>query len=145
MKTYQAPAWLPGGHTQTIYAALRRPPPVAFERERWDTPDGDFIDLDWAGPIDSHRRMVLFHGLEGSSKSHYARSIVGHAVGAGWRCAVPHFRGCSGEINRLPRAYHSGDSAEIDWILRRMRSLAPEASLDAVGVCADRTNNRWSG
>jgi predicted alpha/beta-fold hydrolase len=125
---------LPGGHAQTILAALRRPPPVAFERERWDTPDGDFIDLDWAGPLDARRRMVLFHGLEGSSKSHYARSIVGRAVGQGWRCVVPHFRGCSGEINQLPRAYHSGDFEEIDWILRRLRSLAPDKNLDAVGV-----------
>src|SRR6185503_14954674 len=72
---YVAPAWLPGGHAQTIFAALRRPPEVAFERERWETPDGDFIDLDWAGPRDSPHRLVLFHGLEGSSKSHYARSI----------------------------------------------------------------------
>jgi len=134
LNPYEAPAWLPGGHAQTIYAALRRPATVAFERERWDTPDGDFIDLDWAGPRDASRHMVLFHGLEGSSKSHYARSIVGHAAGLGWRCVVPHFRGCSGEINRLPRAYHSGDHAEIDWILRRLRSNAPESSLDAVGV-----------
>jgi hypothetical protein len=119
---------------QTIFAALRRPPPVAFERERWDTPDGDFIDLDWAGPHDAKRRMALFHGLEGSSRSHYARSIVGSAVAEGWRCVVPHFRGCSGEINRLPRAYHSGDFTEIDWILRRLRSLAPGKSLDVAGV-----------
>jgi len=134
LKPYAAPAWLPGGHAQTIFAALRRPLPVAFERERWDTPDGDFIDLDWAGPRDAARRMVLFHGLEGSSKSHYARSIVGHAVSQGWRCVVPHFRGCSGEINRLARAYHSGDYTEIDWILHRVRSLASASPLDVAGV-----------
>ncbi len=134
MKPYEAPAWLPGGHAQTIYAALRKPPPVAFERERWDTPDGDFIDLDWAGPRDAGRLLVLFHGLEGSSKSHYARSIVGQATAEGWRCVVPHFRGCSGEINRLPRAYHSGDSAEIDWILRRVHSLADGNKLFAAGI-----------
>ena len=62
------------------------------------------------------------------------RGIVGHAIGAGWRCVVPHFRGCSGELNRLPRAYHSGDSAEIDWILRRLRALDPAARLHAAGV-----------
>lgn len=134
MSTYVAPGWLPGGHVQTIYAALRRPPRVAFERERWDTPDGDFIDLDWAGPRESPRRLVLFHGLEGSSKSHYARSIAGHAVSRGWCCVVPHFRGCSGELNHLPRAYHSGDSAEIDWVLRRLHALCPASRLDVVGV-----------
>jgi predicted alpha/beta-fold hydrolase len=134
LKPYEAPVWLPGGHAQTIYAALRKPPPVAFERERWDTPDGDFIDLDWAGPRDAGRHMVLFHGLEGSSKSHYARSIVGRAITEGWRCVVPHFRGCSGEINRLPRAYHSGDHAEIDWILRRVHSLGGGRKLHVAGI-----------
>ena len=134
MKPYAAPAWLPGGHAQTIYAALRKPRKVAFQRERWDTPDGDFIDLDWAGPRDAPRQLVLFHGLEGSSDSHYARSIVGRAIAEGWRCVVPHFRGCSGEINRLPRAYHSGDSREIDWILRRLQANANGTRLHAAGV-----------
>ena len=83
MKPYVAPAWLPGGHAQTIFAALRRTPRIAFERERWETPDGDFIDLDWAGPRDSVRRLVLFHGLEGSSASHYARAIAGRVPGVG--------------------------------------------------------------
>jgi predicted alpha/beta-fold hydrolase len=63
----------------------------------------------------------MFHGLEGSSRSHYIRSCAHEAHAAGWHVAVPHFRGCSGELNRLPRAYHSGDHAEIDWILRRLR------------------------
>ena len=134
MTPYVAPGWLPGGHAQTLFAALRRPRPIAFERERWDTPDGDFIDLDWAGPRDSPRRLVLFHGLEGSSRSHYVRSIAGLAITRGWCCVVPHFRGCSGELNRLPRAYHSGDSDEIDWVLRRIHSLTPSARLDVAGV-----------
>ncbi|CAM9776778.1 unnamed protein product, partial [Phaeothamnion confervicola] len=120
LAAYAAPAWLPGGHAQTIYPALKRPPAVAFERERWATPDGDFIDLDWAGPRGATRLLVLFHGLEGSSRSHYARAIAGRAAELGWRCVVPHFRGCSGEPNRLPRAYHSGDSGEIDWIMKRL-------------------------
>ena len=63
----------------------------------------------------------MFHGLEGSSQSHYIRACAQVAHAAGWQVAVPHFRGCSGELNRLPRAYHSGDHAEIDWILRRLR------------------------
>jgi hypothetical protein len=66
--------------------------------------------------------IALFHGLEGSSASPYARAIAARALTLGWRCVVPHFRGCSGELNRLPRAYHSGDSAEIDWILRRLQA-----------------------
>jgi hypothetical protein len=120
---YTAPWWLPGGHLQTIAAALAPAPRVAFRRERWDTPDGDFIDLDWAEPAGRGHDaplLALFHGLEGSSASPYARAIAAQALAAGWRCVVPHFRGCSGELNRLPRAYHSGDSAEIRWILERL-------------------------
>ena len=119
---YRAPWWLPGGHLQTIAAALAPAPRVAWRRERWETPDGDFVDLDWAESAhgDGGPLVALFHGLEGSSSSHYARSLAAAAIAAGWRCVVPHFRGCSGELNRLPRAYHSGDSAEIGWILERL-------------------------
>lgn len=119
---YRAPAWLPGGDLQTLYAALRPPRRPALARERWDTPDGDFIDVDFSGPAAAPHMVVLFHGLEGSSASHYARATAAHFAARGWRCALPHFRGCSGEPNRLPRAYHSGDSDEIDWILRRLRA-----------------------
>ncbi len=117
-----SPWWLPGGHLQTIYAALRPPPRPPLARERWDTPDGDFIDVDFAGDAAAPRRLALFHGLEGSSDSHYARAIAAQAAQRGWRVALPHFRGCSGEPNRMPRAYHSGDTEEIDWVLRKFKS-----------------------
>jgi predicted alpha/beta-fold hydrolase len=93
---------------------------VRLERERWETPDGDFIDVDFAGEA-AARRLMLFHGLEGCSDSHYARAIAAHAAARGWRVAIPHWRGCSGEPNRKPRAYHSGDTEEVDWIVRRFR------------------------
>ena len=118
---YSSPWWLPGGHLQTIYASLRRPPRVPLQRERWDTPDGDFIDVDFAGDATSARRLALFHGLEGSADSHYARAIAAHFAVNGWRVAIAHFRGCSGEPNRKPRAYHSGDTEEIDWVLRKLQ------------------------
>ena len=117
------------GHFQTIRAALFRPPRVPLRRERWDTPDGDFIDVDYAGDASLPRLAVLFHGLEGCSDSHYARALAAALPAAGWRLAIPHWRGCSGEPNRKPRAYHSGDSAEVDWILRKF----PQP-LDAIGV-----------
>ena len=75
----------------------------------------------------------MFHGLEGSSTSHYARAFARDAAQRGWAFALPHFRGCSGELNRLPRAYHSGDHAEIDWVLRRFRA-AHRGPLLVVGV-----------
>ncbi|HET9822693.1 MAG TPA: alpha/beta fold hydrolase [Burkholderiaceae bacterium] len=135
---YRAPWWLPGGHAQTIWPALgaRRTlgGPPAYRRERWATPDGDFIDVDLLDAADAAAPwLVLFHGLEGSSRSAYAEAFVDTAQRAGWHCAVPHFRGCSGEVNRAPRAYHSGDFEEIGWILERLRARSA-APLHAVGV-----------
>jgi hypothetical protein len=119
------------------------PPAVSYRRERWDTPDGDFIDLDWVENQDPGLRtedaaktplVVLFHGLEGCSNSHYALALMRELRAQGWGGVVIHFRGCSGERNRLPRAYHSGDTAEVDWIMRRLRQQRPDAPLFAVGV-----------
>jgi predicted alpha/beta-fold hydrolase len=134
--TYRAPWWLPGGHVQTIYARfLNRSTDLGLRRERWETPDNDFIDLDWLDArADSANLVVLFHGLEGCSSSHYARSLMDHARRLGWRGVVAHFRGCSGEHNRRARAYHSGDSCEIDWILRRIKVKNPRLKIYAVGV-----------
>ncbi len=119
---YQAPGWLPGGHAQTIWPLLIKGPLPRYRRERWDTPDGDFIDLDWLDGTAGAPCVALFHGLEGSSRSHYARRLMHAVERRGWHGVVVHFRGCSGEPNRLPRAYHSGDSQEIDWILRRLQT-----------------------
>lgn len=151
---YSAPRWLPGGHLQTIWPAIaaRRAEggPPAYRRERWTAPDGDFVDVDFldvpgraaAAPGAPRPLLVLFHGLEGSSRSHYAEAFAGVARARGWDYAVPHFRGCSGEINRAPRAYHSGDHEEIDWILQRMAqrqrpaggNAGPRAPLMVAGV-----------
>jgi predicted alpha/beta-fold hydrolase len=132
---YRPPAWLPGGHLQTIYPALFVPRPrLAYRRERWDTPDGDFIDLDRIEGECDRPLVVLFHGLEGCSNSHYALALMQELKRRGWRGAVIHFRGCSGEPNRLPRAYHSGDTTEADWILRRLQQERAGAPLYAAGV-----------
>ena len=130
--SYRAPWWLAGGHAQTLVAALLPPPRPALVRERWETPDGDFVDVDFAGPERAARTLVLFHGLEGGSGSHYARAIAANAAARGWRAALPHFRGCSGEQNRMARAYHSGDSEELHWMLARLH--AARGALHAVGV-----------
>ena len=146
---YVAPWWLPGGHAQTIYAATLAPrAAVAYRRERWDTPDGDFIDVDFttsAAAADAPV-LALFHGLEGSSSSPYARALMACAEQLGWRGLVAHFRGCSGEPNRLPRAYHSGDAQEIDWILRRVQRAWPAARLFAVGISlGGNALSKWLG
>jgi len=131
---YRAPRWLRGGHAQTIYPALfLRASPPRYRRERWNTPDADFIDVDFldAGTAGAPR-VVLFHGLEGSSSSHYAVALMRALERARWNGAVVHFRGCSGEINRLPRAYHSGDAPEIGWVLARLAQAG--GPLYAVGA-----------
>ena len=138
---YIAPRWLPGGQLQTIWPALyaRRVfgPRPEYRRERWDTPDGDFVDVDYLQDgvaADAPRPLlVVFHGLEGSSRSHYCEAFADLARERGWACALPHFRGCSGEINRAPRAYHSGDHAEIGWMLQQLRARH-QGPLMAVGV-----------
>jgi hypothetical protein len=131
-----SPRWLlgggaVGGNLQTIWPAVVckrvdgfRP---SFVRERWITPDADFIDVDWleplAPPSAATPLLVLFHGLEGSSSSHSVRPFAQVAQALGWRFAVPHFRGCSGEPNLTARAYHSGDFEEIGWMLDRFAAL----------------------
>ena len=134
MKPYHAPAWLPGGHAQTIWPKLIKQEALKLRRERWETPDGDFVDVDHVDGPPEAPLLVLFHGLEGSAASHYGLSTAHACRKAGWRLALPHFRGCSGELNRRPRAYHSGDSDEIDWILRRLQAANGGRPLHAAGI-----------
>ncbi len=128
MQAYRSPRWLPGGNLQTIWAARRsrRHPGAApqYRRERWRTPDGDFVDVDHlqSPAVAGQRHLVLFHGLEGNSQSAYAVAFAALARQRGWAYSVPHFRGCSGELNLAPRAYHSGDFEEIGWMLQRLRA-----------------------
>lgn len=151
---YRAPWWLPGGHTQTIWSALyarrRQAAAKALLRERWPTPDGDFIDVDRQPASTGERPMlVMFHGLEGSSRSHYAQACADWAAEHDVHWVMPHFRGCGGEMNQAPRAYHSGDHAEIDWILRRLRAEHQSAGgrmLVAMGVSlGGNALMRWAG
>ena len=137
---YKAPWWLPSAHAQTIYPPLfAKRPTIQYPRERWDsTPhgiaDGDFVDVDRLAGHADKPLLVVFHGLEGNSQRIYALNLMHVAQQRGWRGMVPHFRGCSGEMNRLPRAYHSGDAAEIDWILRRAKSESPNAPVYVAAI-----------
>ena len=131
--SYQPPWWYRGRHLQTIWGPLfrrlRRPP---LRRERWPTPDGDFLDLDWLegdSPL-----VVILHGLEGSSGSHYARGLLLEAAAVGWRAVVFHFRSCSGELNRGPRLYHAGETSDLDWVIGKLIEREPTTPLGLVGV-----------
>jgi len=120
-ESYVAPPWLPGGNIQTIYPYLNKPTQLfKYRRERWELDDGDFVDVDWMDGSTNCPIIIFFHGLEGGSSSHYILSIISSLRNYNWRSAVIHFRGCSGKPNRLSRAYHAGDSAEIDWMLQRI-------------------------
>ncbi len=142
---------------QTIWPAVfsRRThgPAPAFRRERWTTPDADFIDVDFlAGgedcPPAAHSAetpmLVVFHGLEGSSRSHYCQAFAEVAQERGWACALPHFRGCSGELNHAPRAYHSGDYEEIAWILAQLRARHPGPVIAAGVSLGGNALLRWA-
>jgi hypothetical protein len=135
---YRAPRWLAGGHAQTIWPYFLRRPDVSLRRERVETPDGDFWLFDWLDAPHAAAGApltVLFHGLEGSSASHYARALLARLADLGLPGVVPHFRGCADEPNRLPRAYHSGDHEEIAAMLAAVRARAPAAAeIHAVGV-----------
>ncbi|MEZ5651204.1 MAG: alpha/beta fold hydrolase [Burkholderiaceae bacterium] len=120
-------------HLQTIYPKFRptwrRP---KYVRETWTTPDDDFIDVDIAA--EGTPMLLVFHGLEGDSRSHYAQALCLAAMARGWGAAVVHFRGCSGRPNHLARAYHSGDSDEVQWMLETARRRWPDAQRLAVGI-----------
>ncbi len=133
---YSAPFWLPTGHLQTIVATFVCTPSVDYRRQRWELTDGDFVDVDWVEPdsFDANTPIVvMFHGLEGNSQSTYAKSLMAAAKVKGWRGVVIHFRGCSGEPNRLPRVYYAGDTPEIQQLLLRVREGEPQAPIYAVG------------
>lgn len=130
---FQPAWWCRGPHMQTLWArAVRRAPHPLLQRERMELPDGDFIDLDWmdngGGPI-----VIVLHGLEGSSDSPYARGILAAFERRGWRGVVMHFRGCSGEPNRLARSYHSGDTGDLAWLIEVLRQREPHTPLAIVG------------
>ena len=125
--------WLRNPHLQTLWPALlRRPPRVALRRERIELPDGDFLDLDWAAP--PGRALVLVvHGLEGSSRSGYARGMMAAAVARGWGAVTMNFRGCSGSHNRLDRSYHSGETGDLAHVVERLSREFRGLPIAAVG------------
>ncbi len=114
---FEPPLWLRPPHLQTIWQTFLRPKPAPrLNRERIELPDGDFLDIDWAG--DPGRPVVLLlHGLEGSSQSPYAAGMLAACAKCGFSTGLMHFRGCSGEPNRLARGYHSGDTADLDYVV----------------------------
>lgn len=114
---------------------LRRGRRPELRRERVETPDGDFLDLDWlAGRERGVPLVVILHGLEGSARSHYSVGLLRDIEKLGWRGLVLHFRSCSGEVNRAARMYHSGDTGDLDLVISRLTSREPQVRVGMVGV-----------
>jgi uncharacterized protein len=132
---FQRAAWLPGPHLGTVWASVARPwPRPAFRRERWDLPDGDFLDVDrLPGAARDSPVLVISHGLEGSSSAAYVRGLAAAASRRGLAVAAWNFRGCSGEPNRLLRQYHSGDTGDLDAVVARLAAERPGRPIAAAG------------
>jgi len=131
-----APArWLPGPHAQTIAGRLlRRPVPPLLRRERIDLPDGDFLDLDMTGTAVAGRPLVLLlHGLEGSARRGYALNTYRELEARGVGAVGMNFRGCSGEPNRTARAYHSGETDDLRFVLKVLELRFPGSPLGVIG------------
>lgn len=137
MKTqtqFKAAWWLRNPHLQTIWPTVtRRQPKIQTRRERLELFDGDYLDLDWAGDGDGPLVIVL-HGIGGCIDSPYARGFLRAITENGWRGVFMHFRGCSGEPNRLPRLYHSGETEDFHFVLKTLRKRTPKAPIAAIGV-----------
>lgn len=101
-------------------------------RERIELSDGDFVDADWEGP-DAGPIVVILHGLTGNIESRYVRGLMTTVARRGWRAVLMHFRGASGEPNRLARSYHSGDTGDVDHFIRRLRRREPDTPIALVG------------
>ena len=126
--------WMRNRHTQTIWPSLFRVrAKISLRRERLEIPDGDFLDLDWSenstGPI-----VILLHGLEGNDNSHYARTLLKHLSQNGFQAVLMYFRGCSGEINRLPRAYHSGETGDLSCVVAELQARFPDRAIFVIGI-----------
>jgi predicted alpha/beta-fold hydrolase len=136
--TYTPAWWVPGAHLQTLWGKLvRRPPDVPTRAECWTTPDDDEIELqrlDAPRDAGSHTpRLLVLHGLEGTIRSHYLRGLLNLARQHGWAADVLIFRGCGGKMNRAPRLYHSGDTSDLDCVVRRLVAENPTQPLVAAG------------
>ena len=125
--------WLPGGNLHTLWPYFfRRRTEVDLARERLELPDGDFVDLCLTANS-GNPMVVIFHGLEGCVDSHYVKPLLAAVEKRGWHGVFMHFRGCSGEYNRLERSYHSGDTGDIGFLVDHLHRLYPGVPIAAAG------------
>lgn len=137
--TYAPAWWVPGAHLRTLWGKLvRRPLPVVARVERWATHDGDELELhrlapDTAASRPNGARLLVLHGLEGTIRSHYLQGILGLAQRRGWSVDALIFRTCNGEMTRAARLYHSGETSDLDHVVRRLVAENPSTPLALAG------------
>jgi predicted alpha/beta-fold hydrolase len=132
---YRPAWWVPGAHGQTLWGKFFRPrPPLATRVERWETPDGDFVDVHRLDAPEGAPRLFFLHGLEGTIRSHYVAGFFGEARRRGWGADLLIFRGCGDEPNRAPRFYHSGDTGDLAFALERVQQEHPASPIVLAGV-----------
>ncbi|MEX0909400.1 MAG: hydrolase [Gemmatimonadaceae bacterium] len=131
-----SPAWLlRNRHVQTLWGKLaRKLPPAPTRLERWDTPDGDFIELHRITGEPGSPRLVILHGLEGTIRSHYAQGLLHEANRRGWGADLLIFRSCGSEMNRARRFYHSGETSDIAFVIDRLVAAEPGRTIITAGV-----------
>jgi uncharacterized protein len=133
--TYRPAWWVPGGHAQTLWGKFFRPrPPLPVRIERWDTPDGDFVDVWRLDAPSGSPRLFFLHGLEGTIRSHYVSGLFRQALARGWAADLLIFRGCGDEPNRLRRFYHSGETGDLAFALGRVIEQHPGSPILIAGV-----------
>src|SRR5712671_1580783 len=132
---YSPAWWIPGGHLQTLWGKLfRRQTPAPTVLERWDTPDGDFLEIHRLAADPGAPRMLLLHGLEGTVRSHYAQALLNEAARRGWGADLLIFRSCGSRPNLARRFYHSGETGDVGFVLDRILDEFPSSPLALAGV-----------
>lgn len=129
--------WMTNPHIQTIYSSMRHPLLAPIDQvERIDLPDGDFLDLAWscANLPKTSPLIIILHGLGGCVNSSYVARFMQAFNEKGWRAVLMHFRGASPEPNRVARAYHSGDTLDLDYVVHLLEQREPETQKAVVGV-----------
>lgn len=134
-RTFVPAWWVPGPHAQTLWGKFfRRLTRLPLRHERWDTPDGDFVDLYRLEVPGATTRLVLLHGLEGGPRSHYVHGILDHARRRGWHADLLVFRSCGPEPNRARRFYHSGETGDLAFVVDRLVAERRQEALVLAGV-----------
>jgi uncharacterized protein len=132
---YSPAWWIPGGHLRTLWGKIfRRQRPAPTAMERWDTPDGDFLEIHRLHASEGSPRLLLLHGLEGTVRSHYAQALLNEARRRGWGADLLIFRSCGSELNRTRRFYHSGETSDTAFVLDRIIEQHPLSPIGIAGV-----------